>query len=51
VVFIANAHEANGTPEVRRTPTPSYLETEHLPVKLDGAIHVTNMDTYVPDAA
>jgi hypothetical protein len=51
VVLVVDAHEANGAPEVRRPPTPRYLETQHLAIEVDGAIDVADMDANVPNPA
>src|SRR5262249_11709376 len=51
VVLVVDAHEANGAPEVGRTPTPRYLETQHLAIEVDGAIDVVDMDANVPNPA
>src|SRR5271166_1562543 len=51
VVLVIDAHEANGSPEVGRTPTPRYLEPQHLAIKVDGPIDVADMDANVPDPA
>src|SRR5262249_16306596 len=40
VVLVVDAHEANGPPEVGRTPTPRYLETQHLAIEVDRAIDI-----------
>src|SRR6516162_6682149 len=50
VVFVVNAHEAHGSPDVGGTPTPRDLETQHLAIEVDGAIDVADLDADVPDA-
>src|SRR5262245_32247686 len=51
VVLVVDAHEANGSPEVGRTPTPRYLETQHLAIEVDRAIDIADMDANVPNPA
>ena len=51
VVLLVDAHEANGAPEVGRTPTPRYLETQHLAIEVDGAIDIADMNANMPDPA
>jgi hypothetical protein len=51
VVLVVDAHKANEAPEVGRTPTPRYLETQHLAIEVDGAINVADMDANVPNPA
>src|SRR5262245_19897684 len=49
VVFVVDTHEAYGAAEVRWTPAPCHLQTQHLAIEIDGAIDVTDMDADVPD--
>src|SRR5262245_2914150 len=51
VVLVVDAHEANGAPEVGRTPTPRYLETQPLAIEVDRAIDIADMDANVPNPA
>src|ERR1700730_2929506 len=51
VVLVVDAHEANGAPEVGGTPTPRYLETQNLAIKVDGATDIADMYANVADPA
>src|SRR6516164_1938554 len=51
MVLVVDAHEADGAPEVGRPPAPGYLESQHLAIKVDGAIDIADVDTDVSDSA
>src|SRR6516225_4628447 len=51
MVLVVDAHEADGAPEVGRPPAPGYLESQHLAIKVDGAIDIADLDADVPDPA
>src|SRR5215467_6292397 len=50
-MLVVDAHETDRAPEIGRPPASGQLETEHLAIKVDGAIGVADVDADMADPA